>query len=212
MSVLLVTDPRWSVEHTAHVIREAGRVLGSDLSVQYRDKVSGLSVETARHYLRAACEHGSPFFVNGDPELADRLGAGCHVSGGDSVRRVRRLLPEAFLTAATHSEEDVRRARDEGADGVLVSPIFDTPGKGAARGLQALRAARHLAPALRIVALGGVDEERAASCRHAGADGVAVIRALLAATDPARAALALSGGYPSEGPMSSPDRTKNASP
>jgi thiamine monophosphate synthase len=75
-----------------------------------------------------------------------------------------------------------------------VSPIWDTPGAGtvkpAPRGVEALVRARHALDALPSVppmlyALGGVDGSRAASCARAGADGVAVIRALLDAADPA---------------------------
>jgi thiamine-phosphate pyrophosphorylase len=44
---------------------------------------------------------------------------------------------------------------------------------------------------MRLYALGGITADRAGGCAKAGADGVAVIRALLDAADPARAARAL---------------------
>ncbi len=82
-------------------------------------------------------------------------------------------------------------ARD-GADGALVSSIFAVPGKAIGRGVAALKSARAVAPAgFLIYALGGVDHTNTADCVKAGADGVAAIRALLLATDPAAEARAI---------------------
>jgi thiamine-phosphate pyrophosphorylase len=80
---------------------------------------------------------------------------------------------------------------------VLVSPVFDStpPGLSGAskegRGLAAIGSARALAGRLLVYALGGVDGRNARTCRQAGADGVAVVRALLASPSPARAARAI---------------------
>ena len=62
------------------------------------------------------------------------------------------------------------------------------------RGVTALARARALAgPYTKVLALGGIDASSAPLCREAGAGGVAVIRALLLAPDPARVAVALRG-------------------
>ncbi len=73
----------------------------------------------------------------------------------------------------------------------MVSPIFATPNKGAPRGLDAIREARAIAPELFLYALGGVDESNARACIDAGANGVAVVRALFSAPDPEAATVAL---------------------
>jgi thiamine monophosphate synthase len=44
---------------------------------------------------------------------------------------------------------------------------------------------------LSVLALGGITADKVRSCAEAGADGVAVIRALLDCSDPGRVALAL---------------------
>ena len=60
------------------------------------------------------------------------------------------------------------------------------------RGLDALRSARSAAMGrVALYALGGVTLDRVRPCAEAGADGVAVIRALLASRDPGRLARAL---------------------
>ncbi len=104
---------------------------------------------------------------------------GPHVPGAspELVADARRRW--GLLTRPAHDAAGVRRALAEGADGVLVSPIFAVPGKGAPRGLDALLEARTLGgdrPTPRIFALGGVTEATRVSCMEAGADGIAAIR------------------------------------
>src|SRR5262249_14197089 len=127
-------------------------------------------------------------------DIALALGAdGVHL-GGDSVdvADARRLVGRlAFVSTVAHASEDVARAETSGATAALVSPIFDTPGKGAPRGTRFITDARSHARTLRLYALGGVDPGNASSCVSAGADGVAVIRAVWQARDPGAAARAL---------------------
>jgi thiamine-phosphate pyrophosphorylase len=52
--------------------------------------------------------------------------------------------------------------------------VFDSPGKGPALGLDALKAACHLNKP--VYALGGVNWDNAESCMRAGAVGIAGIR------------------------------------
>jgi thiamine-phosphate pyrophosphorylase len=77
------------------------------------------------------------------------------------------------------------------ADVLLVSPVFQSPGHGPPSGVTLLRGVRkasvHREFAGALYALGGVTEENAAACIEAGADGVAVIRSVLEADDPADA-------------------------
>jgi len=72
----------------------------------------------------------------------------------------------------------------------VVGPIFATPSKaafGAPLGLDVLTTLAGLP----IVAIGGITADRTADVRRAGASGVAVVRAILEATDPSAAAAAL---------------------
>jgi thiamine-phosphate pyrophosphorylase len=58
--------------------------------------------------------------------------AGVHLRGDSiSPAEIRRIAPEGFvISVSCHSIEDVLRADAEGADLVLLSPIFASPGKG----------------------------------------------------------------------------------
>ena len=130
--------------------------------------------------------HGSRLVLGSQYEVALRVRFdGFH--GWKSPGKMGAWL----FSVPVHDASEVRRALDRGADAALVSPIFATPGKGDPRGTSAIREARQIAPDLFLYALGGVDASNAHACVDAGANGIAVIRALFAADDPAAATVAL---------------------
>jgi thiamine-phosphate pyrophosphorylase len=209
-SIFLVTDPQYQDDHLVRVVREVGGSLpAGSFAVQLRDKARDRrSLQAFAERLRAETARcGAPFVVNGDVDLAIGVGAdGVHL-GGDaaSLDVVRKTWTRMWISVAAHRDEDVRSAVDGGADAVLVSPIFETPGKMAPRGAAALERAAEIARGAQghrpkegrrgsrvvVYALGGVTRARARECRNAGADGVAVIRALLSSGDPKAEALGL---------------------
>jgi thiamine-phosphate pyrophosphorylase len=94
---------------------------------------------------------------------------------------------ERLLGISTHSPAEAEAAARGGADYVVFGPVYDTPSKrahGAPPGLPALARAceRSTVP---VLAIGGVTASQVAAVRATGAAGVAVIRALLEAPDPA---------------------------
>jgi thiamine-phosphate pyrophosphorylase len=189
--VILVTDPVATIARTIDVIEEASAAIGPGrLAVQLRHKeASPAGLEDAAARLRDVTRRaGALLVVNAfTPDrlaLAARIAAdGVHVPC-DAVALAGALAAHAFVSTPAHTDHEVDVAARAGPHAVLVSPIWSTPNKGAPRGLEALRAARARAHAeLRVYALGGVDGSRAAACKEAGADGVAVIRALLDARD-----------------------------
>jgi len=203
-----VTERARGPGETVAVAESCAAVLGSALLVQLRDHESEAEDEAvaslARELRRVTRAHGARFVVNGRLALAAATGAdGIHLPsrGGDSrplgerAAEARALLGRgALVSAPAHDEAELATAIAARVDLVLVSPVFASPGKGPARGLDALVRARALVGhgsarlRTRVFALGGVDESRVASCAASGADGVAVIRALYEAPDPARAA------------------------
>ena len=162
--------------------------------VQFREKDLPVDerLKLGREVTSLANEHDACLLVNGGAELAKTLDAdGVHLGKGTvSVSAVRAGGYKGLIGYSAHSGEEAARAFSEGADLVTLSPVFPTNSKfssGPVLGLDKFE--RELAVAGGTVyALGGVGTENASSCIERGAHGVALIGAILAADDPARAA------------------------
>ncbi len=99
-------------------------------------------------------------------------------ASGFPVAAVRHAFGiDLLIGRSTHSIEEVRRAREEGADFVLFGPVFDTPSKRGripARGTATLADA--VACGLPVLAIGGIDESNAPDVVESGVWGLAAIR------------------------------------
>jgi thiamine-phosphate pyrophosphorylase len=133
---------------------------------------------------------GTPasLLVNGHPALARAFGVGLHVPALAPLLADRPLL----FGRAVHDEAEARRAVAEGVSYVVVGPVFATGSKPghAGIGLDGLGSLAAIVAPVPVFAIGGFTPERARTALSAGAYGVAVRSAILAALDPARAARA----------------------
>ncbi len=103
--------------------------------------------------------------------------------------KIRDVAGEACVVGrAVHSVEAAVTAEDDGADYVQVGTIYETGSKPGVvpAGLGLVTAVRD-AIGIPVVAVGGIDATNAADVIAAGADGVAVIGAIMDADDPAGA-------------------------
>lgn len=163
---------------------------GPRLAVQLRDP--GLTAREllalGRRLREATRAAGARLWVNDRLDLAMLVAAdGVHLGRASvSVADARRALGAGIVvTRSAHHLDEVAAAADEGADAVLLSPVFASPGKGRPLGLSALTEARRRLPsAVGLYALGGVDAAAVSRCLAAGATGVAAIRADLSAWSP----------------------------
>jgi thiamine-phosphate pyrophosphorylase len=139
---------------------------------------------------------GARLLINERLDLAQAVAAdGVHLAGSSLPTAVaRRLLgPQALIGVSTHSASEAFAAADAGADFVTFGPIYPTPSKaayGPPVGLDALRTACAQAP-LPIFALGGIKDAHIPELKAAGAAGIALISAILAAPEPRQAAAEL---------------------
>jgi thiamine-phosphate pyrophosphorylase len=194
----LVTDrARLGVSRTlADLAREAAAA-GVD-AVQVREKDLGDRALGALLASVAAALDGTVtrLIVNGRPDLAT-LAAASGVQlpeEGLAPRAVRRAFPDLAIGVSCHSVDGAVRAADEGADWVVLGPVFPTPGKeGRALGVAVLAeaAARVSVP---VHAVGGITPETARQAADAGARGILAIRAFL--DQPVAAAVAAFRGAP----------------
>jgi thiamine-phosphate diphosphorylase len=124
---------------------------------------------------------GTRVLVNSRPDVAELCGAaGVQLPElGLPVREVRRFFPALRIGASRHSLEGALEAEAEGADFVVLGPVFATPGKeerALGRGVLA-RAASSLH--IGVHAIGGIDAKTAPLALQAGARGLCAIRAFL---------------------------------
>jgi thiamine-phosphate pyrophosphorylase len=162
--------------------------------VQLRTKALGdaeayaLAAQVATELRR----RGALLIVNDRVDLALAVDAdGVHVGAQDLPASVARRLigPDRILGASAHNAIEATNAVQSGADYVGCGSVFPTRTKDDAsvRGLDVVREVR-AATVVPVYGIGGIDAGNAARVIQAGADGVAVGRAIGDAPDPAAAA------------------------
>lgn len=166
---------------------------------QYRSKNAARRTiyEVSARLAGLARDAGAVFIVNDHADIAAAAGAdGVHLGQEDlPVEYSRKLLgPGKIIGVSTHSVAQARTAQAAGADYIGFGPIFRTQTKdaGQTRGTRDLPVIKQ-AVDLPVIAIGGINAENALSVVQAGADGVAVISAVLAAPELGAAAERLIG-------------------
>ncbi len=192
-SLYLVTDRSLSKgRSTAEIVATAAA--GGVTCVQLREKSCGTRefIDEAlalRPLLRA---RHIPLIINDRLDVALAVEAdGVHLGQSDMPIAMARKIAgqELIIGISAESTEDALKAAQQGADYIGISPVFATPTKtdtALPLGLEGVRKIRELV-AIPLVGIGGINQENAASVIAAGADGVAVVSAIVSADDPAEA-------------------------
>ena len=196
-TLYLVTDRSLSKGRATLQIVTAA-VAGGATCVQLREKHCG-----TREFINEALAlkpllnaHNIPLIINDRLDVALAVGAdGVHLGQTDMpIAMARKIAGSSLLIGiSAESLEDALEAQREGADYIGISPVFATPTKidtapplGLA-GVSKIRAQVDIP----MVGIGGINQDNAASVIAAGADGVAVVSAIVSAADPGTAAKSL---------------------
>lgn len=179
---------RSHLEVASQVIRGGAKV------IQLRHKLDGKDelLSIAQQLKNLCSENGVLFLVNDHLDIALAVGAdGLHLGQEDlPVAIARRLLPiDMILGCSVITVEQAKAAEAGGADYIAVGSIYPTLSKETAKvvGPEMLRWVRG-AVSLPLVAIGGINRDNAGEVAAAGANGVAVISAILRAEDVEEAA------------------------
>lgn len=159
--------------------------------IQYRDKNAGVSemIENAVKMRELTQKSDTSFIVNDNVEAAVKSRAdGVHIGRNDAgYEDVRKMLPGGIIGVSVDNMEQALLADKTGADYIGVGPVFPTATKpDAAPPLGVEKLAEIVrATAKPVVAIGGINLDNLENVLGAGVSGVAVISAILIASDPA---------------------------
>ncbi|MDH5590458.1 MAG: thiamine phosphate synthase [Gemmatimonadota bacterium] len=199
LRLMVITDGALAHPRTVlDVVREA--LAGGATAVQLRNKG-----DSARDLLRlgdalreTTREAGRLLIVNDRVDIALAIGAdGVHLGPRDiTVPVVRQMVPREFIIGSSADDPAVARALvAQGADYIGCGTIFPTTTKrdaGDVVGIDGLRRMVDSVP-VPVVAIGGITPARAPQVRATGVAGIAVVGAVMAATDPRVASRRLVG-------------------
>jgi len=185
----IITDQRISHGKSHLEVAEAAIVGGATI-IQFRDKEMGDSeaIVVCREIHKLTREKGIPFIVNDRVKVAKAVDAeGVHLGQEDApLNFARKVLgKEKIIGISVETIEETLKAAEEGADYLGVGPIYPTatkPDAGSALGISRLKEIRESVN-IPIVAIGGINENNLEEVLKAGADGVAVISAVVGAPD-----------------------------
>jgi thiamine-phosphate pyrophosphorylase len=193
----LVTDRQ--LTHGRELLWVLERALeGGVKAVQLREKdLSGKELFVLAERVRRLTErHGARVFINDRIDVALAVDADGVQLGEASIgaRDARTLLgAERMIGVSTHSADEAEQAEKDGADFILFGPVYFTPSKavyGAPQGVVALQSIVEKV-SVPVYAIGGISSENLAETVRAGARGVALISAIIAAEDPRAASESL---------------------
>jgi thiamine-phosphate pyrophosphorylase len=188
----VIVDTQALLKHK-HIDVARAAIAGGARVIQLRDKISTKKelLPIAEQLRKLCAEQNVLFIINDHLDLLLAVGAdGLHLGQDDlPIKNTRRLLPvDKILGISTRTVDGAVAAQAEGADYIAVGAMYPTPSKQAAQvvGVERLKQVRK-AVTLPLVAIGGINKENAPVVMAAGADSIAVIRAVVQAEAPEKA-------------------------
>lgn len=189
----LVTDRKQTRDRTLlDVVSQALDAGTKAIQLRERDLEGRELLELALAIKKLCDPYRASLFVNDRVDIALGANADVHLTSRSLPTPVVRALvgEEKAIGVSTHSVAEARAAAQGGADFIVFGPIYFTPSKasyGRPQGLSALRETSG-AVAVPVFAIGGIKANLIPDVKAAGAKGVALISAVMAADDPAGAA------------------------
>ncbi len=189
----LITDRHATTLGLPEAVRLA--LKGGVRAVQLREKDLPVRelLSLARELRGITREFGAKLFINDRVDVAVAVDAdGVHL-GGQSMPAsvVRKIVGRNMLIGvSTHNINEAREAEAGGADFITFGPVFPTPSKmkfGAPVGVKSLKETKNVTNKP-VFAIGGINGGNIGQVLGAGADGIAMISAILSADDIQRAA------------------------
>ena len=178
------------------VVEEA--LKGGIRGVQLREKdlTSRELYELAYDLRKLTTQYAARLIINDRVDIALAVEAdGVHLGLNSlPIHRARRLLGSSRLIGLScHNQVNALMAQENGADFITFGPVYYTPSKanyGKPVGVDNLETVTHLLN-IPVFALGGIKKENIPEVIAAGATGIALVSAIIAADDPGKTAAEL---------------------
>jgi len=187
--LFLVTDRHQTKERPlVPLLQRVLTAAAPAIQLRERDLSARELVTLALELQTATASRRSQLLINDRIDVALALeGVGVHLRNNSLPVSVARqvLGTQRLLGISVHAAEEAVQVESQGADYIVLGPIYETPSKqmfGPPLGIHTLERACRLVR-LPIIGIGGVTAARAREMRRAGAFGVAVITAVLSAAD-----------------------------
>lgn len=189
-ALYLITEPYLPGKQDQYFHRLEQALKGGVDVLQFREKKAS---RRDMYKLAQGCQELTkrfhiPFIINDQVDLALALDAdGVHVGQEDlPIKIVRKLLaPGKVVGVSVSTLDEAVQAEHEGADYLGVGSMFYTSTKPDAiyTSLEELRRIQENV-SLPLIAIGGINAENVAVLKQHGADGYAIITAILHENDP----------------------------
>ncbi len=196
LTLYLIADPDYAVSDISPMVEAAIDRGVTCLQLRWKLGTDRQIVELARK-LRVVCTTARvPLIINDRVDIALAIGAdGVHLGIGDlPVNDARRLGGSNFIIGySPESDTDIASAEIAGATYLGIGPMFATSTKSDAGDVlgPVEFARRRSLTSLPVVAIGGINASNASVPMTAGANGIAVVSAILGSDDPGHAAQTL---------------------
>ncbi|HLA50723.1 MAG TPA: thiamine phosphate synthase [Thermodesulfobacteriota bacterium] len=169
------------------VVKEALQAGIKAIQLREKDLSAKELFELAQNVRRLTRQYRARFFINDRVDIAMAVEAdGVHLGQKSfSAKDVKRIFPKAIIGVSTHSLDEAKKAEADEADFITIGPIFYTPSKagyGEPLGVEVIKQVRKEIR-IPVFAVGGIKEDNARDVIDAGADGIAVISAVMRAED-----------------------------
>ena len=188
-SLYLVTDRHLAGGRAlSEIVMES--VAGGVSCVQLREKKLGTRefVQEAKRIHDLLLVAGVPLIINDRIDVAQACNAeGVHLGQSDMhIKDARKILgPDIIIGISAESLQDAVDAEKDGADYIGISPVFSTKTKediATPLGLEGVAEIRKNVD-IPLVGIGGINDKNCADVVRYGADGIAVVSAIIAAED-----------------------------
>ncbi len=189
----LVTSQALSKGCTTLEIVRCALMAGVKL-IQLREKDLSISsyLELARAVRRLTQPYDCLLIINDRVDVALAVGAdGVHLGQDDfPIDAARSIAPDLIIGASSHNIEEAKAAEAAGASYVNIGPLFPTQTKNWTKEYLGIEGLRKVAESIRLpfTVMGGIKKEHIADLRAAGAETIALVTAVTAATNPEEAA------------------------